>query len=229
MLHSKSTSFSLRAPKREDDTTDDWLVTFADISTLLLIFFILMFAMAGLSSDQLGRISQALQEQGFSSSTAREDPFEELVLELEVSLGASGYDQFMYVETKPGKVEIEMASSSFFVGGTARFQRDAIAVLKHVAEQIKPLVADGKMQVKIEGHTDDVPIKTANYPSNWELSAARASNVVRFLIANGIAPQALQAIGYADTRPKLANLDATGRPIPENRALNRRVVITVSR
>lgn len=208
--------------------SEDWLVTFADLSTLLLIFFVVMYAIAGMNSDQLERISEALKEQGFSTSTAREDPFEDLVLELQVSLGASGYDKFLYVETKPGKVEIEMASTSFFVPGGAGFKREALFVLERVAEQLKPFVAQG-MQVKVEGHTDDVPIQTAQFPSNWELSTARASNVVRFLIARGIPKEALMAVGYAETRPKLANRDETGRPIAANQALNRRVVITVSR
>ncbi|MBT5495044.1 MAG: OmpA family protein [Alphaproteobacteria bacterium] len=75
----------------------------------------------------------------------------------------------------------------------------------------------------VEGHTDDVPIRTARFPSNWELSASRASSVVRYFIEQGIKPSRLKAAGYADTKPKLPNKDIFDEGIPENREKNRRV------
>ena len=68
-------------------------------------------------------------------------------------------------------------------------------------------------KVEVEGHTDDVPINTARFPSNWELSAARSSAVVRFLISRGVEPKRMGAIGYADTRPKKPHRDKEGNPI----------------
>jgi chemotaxis protein MotB len=77
--------------------------------------------------------------------------------------------------------------------------------------------------IDVEGHTDDVPIRTARFPSNWELSASRASSVVRYFIEQGIKPSRLKAAGYADTKPKLPNKDIFDEGIPENREKNRRV------
>jgi len=71
----------------------------------------------------------------------------------------------------------------------------------------------------VEGHTDDLPIHTQRFPSNWELSAARAASVVRFFIQQGIPKERLQAVGLADTQPRAPNTS------PEDRAKNRRVVI----
>jgi chemotaxis protein MotB len=79
--------------------------------------------------------------------------------------------------------------------------------------------------VDVEGHTDDVPIHTPQFPSNWELSTLRATGVVRYLIKIGLEPDRLKAAGYADVNPKVPNLDLFGAPIPENRAKNRRIVI----
>ncbi len=83
--------------------------------------------------------------------------------------------------------------------------------------------------VTIEGHTDDAPISTAQFPSNWELSTARAAAVVRFFVEQGVSAQRLRAAGYADTRPLQPNRDAAGMEIPENQAQNRRVVIVLEK
>ena len=83
--------------------------------------------------------------------------------------------------------------------------------------------------IDIEGHTDDAPISTPQFPSNWELSSARASAVARFLIGRGIKPERISVIGYADTKPKVPNRNAAGNPIPENRQENRRVMVRVER
>lgn len=221
--------YSLKPPHRQDSNPDDWLVTFADMATLLLCFFIIMFALSYVPPEEFKKISEALKKQGFSSSESREDPFEELVSDLQVSLGASGFDKFLYVETQPGKVDIELASSSFFNSGSAQLKRDAVPVLEHVLAQIKPFIDQTDMTIKVEGHTDDVPMKNAQFPSNWELSSARASNVVRFFAAKGVDPVRLEVLGFADTRPKVANRDATGKAIPYNQEINRRVVISISR
>ena len=84
-------------------------------------------------------------------------------------------------------------------------------------------------QVTVEGHTDDSPISTLQFPSNWELSTARAAAVVHCLLQQGILAQRLRAAGYADTFPVALNRDAHGQAIPENQARNRRVVIKLEK
>lgn len=80
--------------------------------------------------------------------------------------------------------------------------------------------------VEVEGHTDDVPIHTEKFPSNWELSSVRATNVVKYLLAQGIEKERLKAAGYADSRPKEQE---QAMPIEEQRQANRRVVVFVRR
>ena len=84
-----------------------------------------------------------------------------------------------------------------------------------------------QFRVDVEGHTDNVPINTARFPSNWELSVARASEVVKFFIREGINGDRLKASGYADTKPVLPHVDEFGRDIVENRAANRRILIRI--
>ena len=81
--------------------------------------------------------------------------------------------------------------------------------------------------IEVEGHTDNVPINTARFPSNWELSSLRAVNVAKLFESMGVKKNQLSAIAYADTRPKQPNLDSNGTAIPENQATNRRVVVHV--
>ena len=83
-------------------------------------------------------------------------------------------------------------------------------------------------KVTVEGHTDNLPMQSSIYPSNWELSAARASRVARYLIDHGVSKDRIHVAGFADTKPVAPNEDAQGHALPENQARNRRVVILIN-
>jgi chemotaxis protein MotB len=121
------------------------------------------------------------------------------------------------LETSHG-MSIEISDSILFSQGQALLQPQLAQVLKAIAAVLVPT----DFLITIEGHTDNVPISTAQFPSNWELSAVRATTVLRLFADTGIAPERLMAIGYADTRPVEPNLLADGR------ARNRRVTILVN-
>lgn len=114
-------------------------------------------------------------------------------------------------------ISIEINASALFSPGEALLGQEAARALRAVAE----VIAVGDFPIKVEGHTDNVPIGTALYPSNWELSASRASSVVRLFVDAGVKPDRLTAAGYADQRPVAPN-DSN-----EGRARNRRVTILV--
>lgn len=216
---------NFKPPRRDDEDADAWLMTYADMVTLLLCFFIIMFAMSAPDMTQFKKVSEALREQGFyNDMIPQEDPYEILKKQLSTSLGASGYDDFVAVSEQDHVVSLELSSSSFFERGSAKFTPGALPMLHLVSAHLEALAKE-KVVVSIEGHTDDAPIATAQYPSNWELSAARAANVVRYLVANGFPASKLRAVGYGDTQPKAPNRDARGDPVPANQELNRRVVI----
>ncbi|BCB26704.1 flagellar motor protein MotD [Sulfurimicrobium lacus] len=121
------------------------------------------------------------------------------------------------VTQSPLGVSIEINASVLFAPGQAQLEKPSIQVLKAVAQ----VVAGVPNAVQIEGHTDNIPIGTPAYPSNWELSTARASSVVRLFIDNGVDPSRLMAIGYADQRPVEPN------DTNEGRSRNRRVTVMI--
>jgi chemotaxis protein MotB len=114
-------------------------------------------------------------------------------------------------------ISIEINASALFSPGEAQLGVEASRPLQAVAE----LVAQGDFPVKVEGHTDTIPISTPAFPSNWELSAVRASSVVRLFVNSGVAPIRLTAAGYGDQHPVAENATAQGR------ARNRRVTILI--
>lgn len=120
------------------------------------------------------------------------------------------------LETSRG-VTIEINDSILFAPGQALLQPTLIKAMSAIAEVLAPT----DFPITIEGHTDNVPIKNQQFPSNWELSAVRATTVLRLFADSGVAPERLTAIGYADTRPVEPNVLADGR------ARNRRVSILI--
>ncbi len=133
----------------------------------------------------------------------------------------------------PGKVDltarkdavaISLRGAAFFDLASAELSPASTPVLADIAASL----AGTPYKLTIEGHTDNLPIESWLFPSNWELSSARASRVARFLIEHGVDKNEVKVEGLADTRPMLPNEDENGVPIPENQARNRRVVILVS-
>ena len=114
-------------------------------------------------------------------------------------------------------IRLEVNGTILFESGSADLKVQGAALLQKLAAILKR----HRGRISVEGHTDDRPITTARYPSNWELSAARASTVARYLIVHGIVADRLRAIGYADTRPRSQNHSAAGR------ARNRRVTLVM--
>ena len=114
-------------------------------------------------------------------------------------------------------ISVEINASVLFAPGEAQLGLPAVRALQAVAE----VVAPADFPVTIEGHTDTTPINTPSFPSNWELSAVRASSVVRLFVGSGVDPRRLTAAGYGDQRPIADN------SLPDGRARNRRVTILI--
>lgn len=221
---------SHQKPKKGHIEEDEsWLITYADMITLMMAFFIVLVAMSEPNAGKQQKVSEALASAGFTGEATQEtSPVQVMQEEVEMMIEGSSLEAVMSVEVSDGGIQLELASGHFYQSGSAKFRREAIDTLLKVVQILKDFDFDA-YEMQVEGHTDDVPIKSAQYPSNWELSAARSTNIVRFLIANGLKAELMQATGYAETRPKVPNLDAKGAPIPENRERNRRVVIRVER
>lgn len=129
------------------------------------------------------------------------------------------------VRSIPEGMKIVMRSQILFDVGKAELNEEAKKLLTRLAVVIKSTNVAGL--IRVEGHTDDSPISTPVFPSNWELSSARATSVVRIFESIGFPSSKLTAVGYGSSRPEASNRDESGFPLAENQALNRRVVINI--
>ncbi|WP_428559627.1 MAG: OmpA family protein [Solidesulfovibrio sp. DCME] len=147
-----------------------------------------------------------------------DDIRKELAGKLDIKSGA------VEIVPRENGVELNLRGAAFFDLASADIKPGGLPLLRDIATTL----AGTPYKVTVEGHTDNLPMESWLYPSNWELSSARASRVARFLIDHGVPRDHLRVEGLADTLPLAPNTDPTGRPIPENQAKNRRVVILVS-
>ncbi|MFP4155450.1 MAG: OmpA/MotB family protein [Halothiobacillaceae bacterium] len=129
----------------------------------------------------------------------------------------TGMDDQVDLTVVEGQINLRIRDNILFAPGAARLSDAGLTLLDELARRL----ADQPYPISIEGHTDNIPIRTLRFPSNWELSASRASSVLRYLASRGIAETRMQAVGLADTRPIASNDTAEGR------AANRRVELVI--
>lgn len=212
-----------------------WLVSYADFITLLFAFFTTMYAISTVDAQKLSHMVDSMQiafDRAGPSAVGRGEaagastvaaaprplgPTEALAERLRAKLGDRGVE----VATDRRGVVVSLRESGSFATGSAELSAEARRVLADLAATIK---AEGDVFLRVEGHTDDVPIQTGRYASNWELSTARATTVVTYLLQDaGLAPERLSAAGYGEFHPRAPNTS------PENRARNRRVDVVILR
>jgi len=243
-------SYRSRNRRRKDShNVDDWLMTYADMITLLLCFFAIFLSVSVPREEKFEQARQEVLEtfaqpdmlkgkfpipqttQTGGMNKQRLDQLPAIVGEAMPPMPIAHEEK--KTDNPPPKkgdriTTIDMNSATFFPSGSATLSDDGKAVLVKVLESLNTSQYQDFI-ITVEGHTDDVPISTAQFPSNWELSTARAAAVVRFFIEQGIPATKLRASGYADVMPKVPNRDADGNAIPANQAQNRRVVIKLEK
>ena len=206
-----------------DDSSSSWLVTYSDAITLLLAFFVMILSVSELDQGKVEALKEGLAE--MMTGEAPPTPFTDIRDGLEELIIENNLENQLSVTLDSKGVKIEFANVALYSSGSADIKNSAIPTLQEVTRVIRETSHDTHM-VEVEGHTDDVPIHTEKFPSNWELSSVRATNVVKYLLAEGIEKERLKAAGYADSRPKDG---LEGFPIGQQREANRRVVVFVRR
>ncbi|QPJ62969.1 MAG: OmpA family protein [Candidatus Nitronauta litoralis] len=217
----------------EDGSTDGWITTYADLATLLMTFFILYYSLGQMDIE---KIRDVVEEGGppeklQSIIKAKDNPES---LEMAMGLIPNQIEKDMQslskqlenqveIESPPGenKIILKLPGETLFSSGSADLE------LKKSREILEEIVKVAKKysgyKIQINGHTDDVPIDSEKFPTNWELSAARAAAVLRFFLDKNIPAERVSASGYADTFPVADNDSAPGRKI------NRRVEIVLEK
>jgi len=219
----------------QTDTRGAWLMTYADLVTLILVFFVLLFS---LSKMETGNIVDALKS--FEITIGNETPKTSLFDIIDTSslekrkmldqfTGMREVDVFKEinsvirrkkleenVEAKftEGKIVLKVEGKVLFNSGSAELIPGATHILSDIVQIIKN---NPQYDIDIQGHTDNRPINTLKFSSNWELSAIRATTVLRYLLEKGISEERLTATGFADIRPVASNDN------PESMSKNRRV------
>lgn len=207
--------------------TDLWLITYADLITLLLCFFILLFASANIDQNVWDQVKASYNSKVKNKKVST--PLSEIKYQLDSMLMKEVNEKNLEIENKDNAINMRFLSNSFYNSGDAILLPEGKDIVDKIFDIIDSVSKSKKADFKIdvEGHTDDNPIKTKEFPSNWELSVARASNVVRYLIDRGMEPGRLKASGYADTQPVVPNRNPQGVALPDNQSVNRRVVLRI--
>lgn len=226
---------------------DRWLISYADFITLLFAFFVVMYAISVVNtgkyralSDSLGDAFGGRPETPQASSTIDTLPLTHLIArkraeaarrererldtlarQLDASLAPLVRDGKVRITRTGQGVKVDINASVLFQEGQALLGADARATLGTVGALLQGDAHAIQHAIQVEGHTDNLPIANPAFPSNWELSAVRASSVVRLFIEGGIAAQRLTAVGHGANLPVAPNTDEAGR------ARNRRVAVTI--
>jgi chemotaxis protein MotB len=207
-----------------DDGEGNWLVSYADMMTLLFGFFVMLTAF---STPDVGKIEKMREQTAKSMGVAYTKPYQDLFESLKKVLRDFHLDKEVSVEFQDTGLSLVSKGTLFFDSGSAELKPQA----RSLVEMISAILVDQArgFRVVVEGHTDDIPIESRYFPSNWELSSARASTVVRLLESKGFPHPSLRPMGLADTEPVVPNRTPAGVSIPANQAQNRRIVIRIEK
>lgn len=217
-----------------------WLLTYADLITLMMAFFVIMYAMSKADVAKFNALKSSLSaafrtdgsassliytqqgtqpvEQALSLEGSRDmEDFQDIIHKVQANIKDQKQVQFIVDERG---LTVRLLDNVLFDLGRADLRPDALSMMDAVGIALK----NTTRYVRIEGHADNLPINTVEFPSNWELSAARSIAVTRYLIGkHGADPRRLASLGYGEFRPLYPNTSE------ENRAKNRRVDIVILR
>lgn len=232
-----------RRRQQEHENTERWLISYADFITLLFAFFVVMYAISSVNEGKYRVLSDTLGS-AFSNTSRTLEPIQignegiagdpgifdagmpgspignlgQIADDFEKVLRPLIDQDLISVSRDENWIEIEINTSLLFVSGSAELESEATPVLRRLAGILRQY----PNPIQVEGFTDNVPISTWVYPSNWELSAARAASVVHLFNRNGVDPERMVAVGYGEYRPVADNTTSEGR------RKNRRVVLVIS-
>ncbi|GBD97130.1 MAG TPA: hypothetical protein ENG83_15875 [Nitrospirae bacterium] len=214
------------------ENVERWMVSYADFVTLLFCFFTAMFAISNVDTHKLGKFVESMRT-AFNVSGSRGNAFSviegvqvfiptnvELESSMKDALGTLLSESRGDVEVKSDNrgVVVSVADKYFFESGSAELKEKS----RDILDKIASVLNEYPNMIRIEGHTDNVPISNRDFPSNWELSASRAINVAKYFISShNIQPGRISTIGYSEYRPVASN------DTPEGRTKNRRVEIVI--
>ena len=191
--------------QREDEGLPEYFATFADMMTLLMTFFVLLFSMSTLDPVKIADMAASMQENLTGAARQQRVPIKtqsNIRDEVKEAIDQTRMEEYAQVTHSPKGTTITIDSRFAFDLGSAELKPEIYPFLNSLV----PIMMDpgNKFPIAVEGHTDNLPTVgeiAARYPTNWELSAARASRVVRYCIERGVPGGRMRAVGFADRIP----------------------------
>lgn len=193
-----------KIPKLHKDDEDSWLWVYLDVITLVLCMFIVILVLSGGPSKNPGP-KDTIGGDHSQKDLSQNDPVDDSVRNIGSGMGDLG-GSIDVIKRKNG-VSLRISNDVLFNSGEAVLEPKGYNELN----KIVPFLLDSDYRITVTGHTDNVPISTDRFPSNWELSSARAGSVVRYFESQGVTSKRLVATGHAETRPLSDNDTAEGR------------------
>ena len=200
--------------------TYDWAVSYGDVISLLLVFFVMMATFSTINTKKFEKVQKALR-----GETVLDTSVDELEKNIRKVLKERGLEGSVEIETDELGVNISIKDKLLFSSGSAEISREARDIISPLFAAFEKLPQQYRFE--LEGHTDDVPINNEKFPSNWYLSSYRALALLDMFLLRGFDEERFTVEGFADQQPVYPFRDERGRPLAENRAKNRRVVIKV--
>ena len=221
----------MKRPRKHQghDNEDRWLLTYSDLITLLLGLFVILYTISKVDAGKYAEIATALNgvfgsPRGIltGNPVAVDQPGyserEDIARDLEQALNPDGQQMPISVTQNERGVTVHIMEELLFASGSADIKQASLPALDTLAGVIKKLRND----LRVEGHTDNVPISTVQFPSNWHLSVARSLNVAYYLIQrHGLTQERVSVVGYSEFHPLVPNVT------PASRSRNRRVDIVI--
>jgi len=205
-------------PELQEDTEGVWLISYADLMTLLMGFFALMTAMADFNEEKFAEVGEEIAE--FTGGQI-DKPFQQVGEGIEKIIAEQGLEDQVEVIVNKTNIQIHFTGQLLFSSGSFSVKDEAQGLMGQISKILYDEVPDKK--VLIEGHTDSVPISRGIIASNWELSSLRANAVARLFEQRGYLKSQILTIGLGETRPMLKK---DGKPVTDD-SKNRRVVIKI--
>lgn len=207
---------------KKEEGEGPWLVSYADLMTLLMGFFALIASMSTPDQKKMEEVKKSAAER-FGGHY--EQPYEDLEKKLKKVLASKGLDKQVQIEASYDGVTMTFTGTLFFDSGDYKVKPEAVGIVGKLAGTIKQEAQN--YDIKVEGHTDDAPISHPIISSNWELSGIRAARIAQVFESQGFKKSQLNLLGWGETKPVAPNENPDGSPNLENRTKNRRVVIKV--
>ncbi len=212
--------------EQQSSSGGGWITTYADMITLLMCFFVIMYSASEPSQSKWEQLKGGIESDVMNVENPT--PLADLYNALEAKYDNPENDNpDLTIDFESKGIIISMGSGSLFESGEAKLKPEGLGIVKTLGQELEERLKIYSLIIDVEGHTDDVPINTFKFPSNWELSSSRSASVVKEFTDLGLDTKIVRAIGHADSFPLKPNRDDSGVAIASNMALNRRVDVIV--